>query len=68
MGPAVNRAARLESLTKEVGAPLLLSAEFVGCIDHPVRSLGCYEMRGLAEAQEVFTLADYESTQRLSET
>ena len=28
IGPAVNRAARLESLTKELGVPVLASAEF----------------------------------------
>jgi adenylate cyclase len=57
MGPAVNRTARLAELTKGVGYPLLLSAEFAAHIDRPLRSLGRYELRGVAEPQEVFVLA-----------
>ncbi len=56
MGPAVNRTARLEGLTKEVGVPLLLSADFVAHVDRGARSLGFYRMEGIAEPQEVFAL------------
>ncbi len=56
MGPAVNRTARLESLTKTVKAPLLMSREFTEYIDLPVRSMGRYEMKGVATPQEVFVL------------
>jgi len=56
MGPAVNRAARLEDLTKRLGVPLLLSTEIVERIKHPVRSLGKYKLRGVAERQEIYTL------------
>jgi len=40
MGPAVNRTARLESLTRETGRNILFSKEFADLIDEPVRSLG----------------------------
>ncbi len=58
MGPAVNRTARLESLTKTAKVPLLVSAEFVRHIRRPVRSLGMHKMKGIAEAQEIFSLED----------
>jgi len=54
MGAAVNRTARLEELTKKVGVPMLLSAEFAAIIDNGVRSMGSYAVRGVAEKQEVF--------------
>jgi adenylate cyclase len=57
MGPAVNRTARLESLTKAVDTPLLMSAEFTRHIGVPVRSLGHHAMKGVATPQEVFSLA-----------
>jgi adenylate cyclase len=57
MGPAVNRTARLADLTKAAGYPLLMSAEFAAHLDRPLRSLGRYKLRGVAEAQEVFVLA-----------
>lgn len=56
MGPAVNRAARLEELTKEVGNPLLLSAELARRIDRPARLVGAYEMRGVSGPQHVYVL------------
>lgn len=58
MGPAVNRTARLESLTKKVNCPLLMSQEFAGLIDTAVHSLGKHEMKGVATTQEVFALSD----------
>lgn len=56
IGPAVNRAARLETLTKELGVPLLMTAEFAAQIGRPARSLGSHRMRGLADPVEVCTL------------
>lgn len=56
MGPAVNRTARLEGLTKTLGVPLLMSAEFVAHLDAAVRSLGAQPMKGVPVAQEVFAL------------
>jgi adenylate cyclase len=56
IGPAANRAARLESLTKELGVPLLMTAKFAGLLDRPVRSLGLHALKGLAEPVEVCAL------------
>lgn len=56
IGPAVNRAARLEGLTKELGVPVLASAEFNAASTVPMKSLGRHALRGVAEPVEVFTL------------
>ncbi len=56
MGPAVNRTARLEALTKELGAPLLMSSEFAAQVGAATHSLGRHAMKGVAELQEVFAL------------
>ena len=57
IGPAVNRAARLESMTKDLGVPLLMTATFAAALGRPARSLGAHRMRGLEEPVEVFVLA-----------
>lgn len=54
MGSAVNRAARLEGLTKAMARSVLTSAEFAACIEEPVESLGFQPMKGLAAPQEIF--------------
>ena len=54
VGPAVNKTARIQSLTKEAGVPLLLSSEFAALIKRPLRSVGRFDLRGVAAAQEVF--------------
>jgi len=56
IGPAVNRAARLESLTKQLGVPVLASAEFNAASTVPLKSLGRHTLRGVPEPVEVFTL------------
>jgi len=56
MGPAVNRTARLEALTKELDRNILFSREFAGFIDQPTESLGEFAMKGIADRQEVFAL------------
>ncbi len=53
MGPAVNRTARMESLTKELGVPLLLSEEMGKIADVPVTPRGKHPMKGVAEPQSV---------------
>jgi adenylate cyclase len=55
VGPAVNKTARIQSLTKDAGVPLLLSEEFASHIKRPLRSLGRRDLRGVAGAHEVFT-------------
>ena len=54
MGPAVNRTARLESLTKVVGENILFSKEFAESISYPAKSLGEHMMKGIAKPQPVF--------------
>ena len=56
IGPAVNRAARLESLTKELHVPILASAEFNEVCSVPMKSLGRHVLRGVPEPVEVFTV------------
>lgn len=56
IGPAVNRAARLEGLTKALGAPVLASAQFNDVCEVPLKSLGKHRLRGVPEPVEVFTL------------
>ncbi|MBI3374535.1 MAG: adenylate/guanylate cyclase domain-containing protein [Betaproteobacteria bacterium] len=58
VGPAVNKTARIQSLTKEAGVPLLLSEEFAAFIRRPLRSLGQFELRGVAGAHAVLTLCN----------
>ncbi len=56
IGPAVNRAARLESLTKELKVPVCASAQFKEVCTQPLVSLGFHVLRGVAEPVEVFTI------------
>ena len=55
VGPAVNRTARIQGLTKEVGVPLLVSQEFAALVRRPMRSLGRFDLRGVAGVHEVYT-------------
>jgi adenylate cyclase len=59
IGPAVNEAARLEGLCKELGRPILISKSFMQAA-HGVRgqllSVGRHALRGVREAREVFTI------------
>ena len=54
IGPAANEVSRLESLTKEVGEPVLVSRAFKEAVDLPWRNLGVYRVRGVGESMEVF--------------
>ncbi len=56
MGPAVNRTARLESLTRELGHDILFSREFADRLDRQVLNLGHHAMKGIAEPQMVYAL------------
>ncbi len=58
IGPAVNRASRLEGLTKQLGVPVLASSEFNAVCTVPMKSLGKHPLRGVPEPVEVFTLPD----------
>ncbi len=56
IGPAVNRAARLEGLTKELGVPVCASADFNAVCNEELKPLGRHTLRGVTEPVEVFTL------------
>ncbi len=57
IGPAVNLTARLETLARDLGRELVLSAAFAAYCGGAVRSLGCFELRGFREPQQVFAPA-----------
>jgi adenylate cyclase len=59
VGPPVNRTARLESVTKELGIPLVIGPGFAA--DEPVKLInaGAFELQGIAGHTPVFTLPDY---------
>lgn len=58
IGPSVNLTARLEKLSGELEVPVVMSAEFAKTAPGPLVSLGRHLLRGVAEPQEVFTLAE----------
>lgn len=55
IGPAVNMAARLEGVSSKLGHPLVVSAEVARHTTRSVRSVGFFELKGVAEPVEVFT-------------
>ena len=59
IGPAVNVAARLETLTKEVGREVLFSSTFVGMLTgvHDLEPVGSHLLQGVGEAVEVHAFA-----------
>jgi adenylate cyclase len=56
VGPAVNKTARLQGMTKEAGVPLLLSKEFAAKLQRQLRSIGHFDLRGVSGPQEMFTV------------
>ena len=58
IGNAVNLASRIEGLTSKLGKHLLLSDEVARLLARPTRSLGKFELKGIAEPREVFELAE----------
>ena len=59
IGPAVNVASRLESLTKEIKRPVLLSKAFVemASCQSQMENLGLFPLRGVGEPIEVYALS-----------
>ena len=64
IGPAVNRAARLESLTKQLDVPLLMSGAVAAMLDRPVRSLGPHRLKDLSEPVDVYSLESFDAFSR----
>jgi adenylate cyclase len=54
IGPAVNLTARLETLARDLGRDLLVSARFAAHSPEALVSLGTFELRGISGPQEVF--------------
>ena len=56
VGPAVNHAARIQALSKDIGRNLLVSADFAQHCPEGLISLGKQNLRGISEDSEVFYL------------
>jgi adenylate cyclase len=60
VGPAVNEVSRIASMCRSVDRLIVVSAEFAAATPQPERadfvSVGRYALRGVARAQELFTL------------
>src|SRR5215472_4611695 len=59
IGPAVNEAARLQGLCKELGRSILISKSFVQAaqgVREQLLSMGWHPLRGVREVREVFTI------------
>jgi len=54
IGPAVNLVSRIEQLCRDSGQPMALSADFAAAVSSPVRSLGQFQLKGIASPQEIF--------------
>ncbi len=54
IGPAVNEAARLQALARDLGRSLVLSPSFAAGCGRPVRSLGQHAVHGLDRRLEAF--------------
>ena len=63
IGQAVNCAARIEGLCKELGEPLLISGDLARYIDRPLRSRGAHLLRGIPDPVEVFALSSILTTE-----
>ncbi len=58
IGPAVNLAFRIESMTKELGRPLLASRAFADAVPIPLVSVGTHLLRGVVKPEELFAPSD----------
>lgn len=57
IGPAVNLTARIESMCRQLGRQLLLSADFVDAGRISAQSLGAFSLKGVGADQEIFAPA-----------
>jgi adenylate cyclase len=54
IGPAVNLTARLETLARDLGRDLVVSARFAAHCPSPLTSIGSFPVRGFRAPQEIF--------------
>ena len=66
IGPAVNLAARIEGLTKQLLRPILVSSAFARVCPRPLVSLGFHRVRGLFEPEEVFSFPNRSDHQQMA--
>lgn len=66
IGPAVNVAARVEAMTKELGRPLLVTEPVAALLDNPMEALGSFHLRGISDPVQLFAppLTNTETPQR----
>jgi len=58
IGAAANEAARVESMTKDLKRPLLMSAAFAEAYGGKLASQGKHALKGLEGEHELFSLTD----------
>ena len=58
IGPAVNRASRIEALCEPLGQHLLMSESFAKACGRPLRDMGEHQLRGVASPQRLYTRHD----------
>jgi len=56
IGSSANEAARIESMTKDLGVPVVVSENFCQLHGGNWRSLGSYSLKGFTKKRELFTL------------
>jgi adenylate cyclase len=54
IGPAVNLAARIETLCRDLGERILVSEAFAAAAGHGLESLGNHEFKGVAAPHQLF--------------
>jgi adenylate cyclase len=57
IGPAVNLAARIETLSGEIGRTILASAAFASACGDGMAPLGSFALKGVAAEQTVYGVA-----------
>jgi adenylate cyclase len=55
-GPAANMAARIESMCKILGRPLLFSDTFAAILPEQLESVGRHRLEGMRNMPEIFSL------------
>ncbi len=58
IGTSANEAARLESMTKELNVPLIVSDQFSQLHGGDWKSLGAFSLKGFAQKRELFTFVN----------
>ena len=58
IGPAINLAARLERLARELGRSIITSAVFAGICGERLTPLGSYALRDISTVQPAFGLPE----------